>query len=165
MLFFRGYTQYEEESESHEKTESDDEYYMEEEEEENEDEDDIDHEAAEELDAMGFSSDSPIAPDSLKKLKINVKRNQTTTKTIPRSGISNAGEGALGHLADAIQEHEGWTAPHQGLPRGSVAYRNNNPGNLKYVGQRSAIGKDERGFAIFPSYDSGRGALPAAFET
>jgi len=31
----------------------------------------------------------------------------------------------------------------------------NNPGNIKYIGQKSAIGKDYRGFCIFPSYATG----------
>lgn len=52
-------------------------------------------------------------------------------------------------FADAIQEMEGY------FP-GSRAYKNNNPFNLKYIGQRTAIGKDDKGFCIFPSYDIGR---------
>lgn len=37
--------------------------------------------------------------------------------------------------------------------------RNNNPGNLMYAGQRGAIGKDEQGFAVFDTVDSGWAAL------
>lgn len=48
----------------------------------------------------------------------------------------------------AIQEHEGWYP-------GSHSYRNNNPGNIKYLGQPEATGKDKSGFAIFPTYDAG----------
>lgn len=33
--------------------------------------------------------------------------------------------------------------------------RNNNPGNIRYAGQREAIGQDERGFAIFPTLEAG----------
>lgn len=44
------------------------------------------------------------------------------------------------------------------LENGSRSYRNNNPGNLKFVGQKGAIGKDENGFAIFATYEDGRQA-------
>lgn len=54
--------------------------------------------------------------------------------------------------AAAIQAHEGWTP-------GSRSYRNNNPGNLQYAGQTGSTGKDEKGFAIFPTYDLGLAAL------
>lgn len=48
----------------------------------------------------------------------------------------------------AIQEHEGW------FP-GSRSWRNHNPGNLRYVGQKTATGKDDKNFAIFPDYQTG----------
>ncbi len=35
------------------------------------------------------------------------------------------------------------------------ARRNNNPVNLRFAGQREAIGKDEAGFAIFPDVYAG----------
>lgn len=54
--------------------------------------------------------------------------------------------------ANAIAQFEG-NAP------GSVASRNNNPGNLKYAGQAGAIGKDPAGFAIFPDPGTGLQAL------
>lgn len=54
--------------------------------------------------------------------------------------------------ADATQQHEGW------FP-GSRSYRNNNPGNIKYVGQPSAIGSDSLGFCIFATYADGRKSL------
>lgn len=47
----------------------------------------------------------------------------------------------------------------EGYFPGSVSYANNNPGNLKYVGQAGATGQDSRGFAIFPTYDAGFAAL------
>jgi peptidoglycan hydrolase-like protein with peptidoglycan-binding domain len=53
----------------------------------------------------------------------------------------------------AIQEFEGF------FP-GSRSYRNNNPGNIKYVGQ-SNVGKDDKGFCIFPDYATGLAALKA----
>ena len=55
-------------------------------------------------------------------------------------------------MADAIQKQEGW------FP-GSASYQNNNPGNLVYAGKAGATGKDNRNFAIFDSYASGRLAL------
>lgn len=48
----------------------------------------------------------------------------------------------------AIQAHEGYFI-------GSRSYRNNNPGNLRFAGQRLAIGKDPKDFAIFKTYDGG----------
>lgn len=75
--------------------------------------------------------------------------------------------------AAAIQKHEGWYP-------GSRAYRNNNPGNLNYAGQRGATGVDVRsgpyrgqvlslqawaaagkpvGFAVFPTHAAGFDAL------
>lgn len=58
----------------------------------------------------------------------------------------------LSALALAIQEHEGWYP-------GSRSYRNNNPGNLRFMGQTGAIGVDSGGFAIFGNYESGFSAL------
>lgn len=49
---------------------------------------------------------------------------------------------------EAIKAFEGWKP-------GSVSYRNNNPGNIKYVGQKTAIGQDSRGFCVFPDYTTG----------
>lgn len=43
-------------------------------------------------------------------------------------------------LADGIQQHEGWTI-------GSRSVINNNPGNIKYVGQALASGHDQSNFA------------------
>lgn len=54
-------------------------------------------------------------------------------------------------FALAIQEYEGWYV-------GSRSYRNNNPGNIKYLGQKEATGQ-EQGFAIFPSYEIGFSVL------
>ncbi len=55
-------------------------------------------------------------------------------------------------IGSTIQQVEGYYP-------GSIAYRNNNPGNLKYVGQAGATGADSRGFAVFPTYDAGLDAL------
>ena len=47
----------------------------------------------------------------------------------------------------------------EGFYPGSRSYRNNNSGNLKYAGQKKAVGKDDKGFAIFPTYRDGFEAL------
>lgn len=52
----------------------------------------------------------------------------------------------------AIQQHEGWF-------EGSRSFRNKNPGNLRYVGQRLAIGKDIQNFCIFKTYEDGYATL------
>lgn len=50
--------------------------------------------------------------------------------------------------AGAVKEHEGWYP-------GSRSYRNNNPANAKFVGQKNTVGRDDKGFAIFKSYQDG----------
>ena len=54
-------------------------------------------------------------------------------------------------IAQTIQQVEGYYP-------GSVAYTNNNPGNLIFVGQAGAT-PGAGGFAAFPSYDAGYQAL------
>jgi hypothetical protein len=56
-------------------------------------------------------------------------------------------------IASAMAQMEGANVS------GSLAQRNNNPGNLKYAGQTGAIGQDANGFAIFDSLASGQAAL------
>ncbi len=58
---------------------------------------------------------------------------------------------------EAIKDHEGWYVPGQvdGYPDGSPSFRNNNPGNLRYVGQKRASGRTANGFCIFMTYDDG----------
>lgn len=58
---------------------------------------------------------------------------------------------AVDALASAIQTHEGYYP-------GSVAYQNNNPGNLVYAGQPGAS-RGAGGFAVFSSYALGDSAL------
>lgn len=64
-------------------------------------------------------------------------------------------------IAEAIQVHEGWFLPgvDPRYPNGSRSFRNNNPGNLKWIGQKGSIGMDAQGFAIFPDYETGFAAL------
>ncbi len=54
-------------------------------------------------------------------------------------------------LASAIQTQEGYYP-------GSVAYTNNNPGNLVYAGQPGAT-RGPNGFAVFDNYQDGLNAL------
>ena len=80
-------------------------------------------------------------------------------RTIPGTNTTPSGQDYIQLIAEAIQIHEGWFPPSAKNPRGSVSYRNKNPGNLKFAGQREAIGRDERGFAIFPTVEAGQRAL------
>lgn len=75
-----------------------------------------------------------------------------TMKTLNAGSIKPVEETKIDIWADAIQEYEGWTP-------GSRSYRNNNPGNLRYVGQPTAIGHDSANFCIFKTYADGRAAL------
>jgi|CXWL01.1.fsa_nt_gi hypothetical protein len=70
----------------------------------------------------------------------------------------------LRQLALAHQKHEGFFAPgqHPQFPNGTVAFLNNNPGNLRYtVGQRVYYGAVPGlgSFSKFPSYEVGLRAL------
>ena len=59
----------------------------------------------------------------------------------------------------AIQEYEGYLVPGTpGYPKGSLAWINKNPGNLKYANQIGSIGQN-KGFAVFPDYATGFAAL------
>lgn len=55
-------------------------------------------------------------------------------------------------MAQAIMEFEGYF-------QGSVSYKNNNPGNLKFRGQAGATGADSQGHAIFSTFEEGYNAL------
>lgn len=63
----------------------------------------------------------------------------------------------------AIQNHEGYYLPGEHVqdvgPNGSLSYRNKNPGNIKFVGQARAIGKDVKGFCVFATYADGYAEL------
>ena len=56
------------------------------------------------------------------------------------------------NIAQAIMRFEGYF-------QGSLSYKNNNPGNLKFAGQSNATGQDANGFAIFPTFQDGYNAL------
>lgn len=63
--------------------------------------------------------------------------------------------------AMGIQQHEGYLPPSPARPLGSRSWRNNNPGNIKYVRQPGTVGKDAQGFAVFVSYEAGFAELVA----
>jgi hypothetical protein len=56
----------------------------------------------------------------------------------------------------AIQKREGYFSPGQNpnYPNGTPSWRNKNPGNLKYVGQKKAVGQAGP-FCIFATYQDG----------
>ena len=64
----------------------------------------------------------------------------TPTKEVLPSRINS--------FAKAIETYEGYF-------EGSRAWRNKNPGNLRFVGQPKAIGKDAQNFCIFATYQDG----------
>jgi hypothetical protein len=67
-----------------------------------------------------------------------------------RVGLGQVNSG-FAAIAATIQQVEGYYP-------GTVAYKNNNPGNLMYAGQPGAT-QGANGFAVFPSYDDGYQAL------
>ncbi len=66
-------------------------------------------------------------------------------------GFGQLSSSALQTMAGTIQQIEGYRP-------GTLAYTNNNPGNLVFVGQAGAV-PGAGGFAAFPSYDAGYQAL------
>lgn len=58
-----------------------------------------------------------------------------------------------------IERHEGFFPPGPKHPDGSRSWRNNNPGNLVYVGQPGATKEKDGRFAVFPDYEAGFNAL------
>lgn len=76
-----------------------------------------------------------------------------------KSSLGALGAGGLDTLAATVQRVEGYYPPGTtGYPNGSLAYRNNNPGNLRFVGQPGGS-QGEGGYASFPSYATGYQAL------
>lgn len=61
--------------------------------------------------------------------------------------------------AHGIQSREGFFSPGENVqyPNGTPAWRRNNPGNFRYVGQANAI--DDNGFCKFKTYTDGYNAL------
>jgi hypothetical protein len=67
-------------------------------------------------------------------------------------GGSPLSPAAANSIAQAIQSHEGYYP-------GTIAYTNNNPGNLVYAGQAGASPGGAGGFASFGSYQDGYNAM------
>lgn len=67
-------------------------------------------------------------------------------------------------IAAAITQMEGTIAPNAQYPNGSLAYQNNNPGNLVYVGQLGAS-PGAGGFAKFDTVADGQQALYNQIQT
>ncbi len=63
-----------------------------------------------------------------------------------------ANETLIQKMAEAIKQFEGYYP-------GSIAYMNNNPGNLKFANQPFAVDEDAFGHAIFDTYEHGWQAL------
>jgi hypothetical protein len=63
----------------------------------------------------------------------------------------------ISQFAEAIKLYEGWHAPGApGYPKGSVSYRNKNPGNLRYSPFESS---NVNNFSVFKTYEDGWKAL------
>ncbi len=76
-----------------------------------------------------------------------------------RGRSSASGLGDISTLAATVQKVEGYYPPGTpNYPTGSLAWRNNNPGNLRLAGQPGAS-QGEGGYAKFPSYSAGYQAL------
>lgn len=74
------------------------------------------------------------------------------------------GDALINSMAAGIKQIEGYVPPGGCIgatcyPNGTVAYQNNNPGNLMYAGQAGASPGGAAGFAKFSSYDAGYAAL------
>lgn len=104
----------------------------------------------------------PVAPVALAVPFFNVRPPARPHPVLrPRGGFGSArGMGAAAHVLDsgtvstiasAIQTQEGYYP-------GSLAWQNNNPGNLVYAGQSGAV-RGAGGFAQFASYQDGLNAL------
>lgn len=74
-----------------------------------------------------------------------------------------SGSDLVSSIASAITQMEGTIPPNAQYPNGSLAYQNNNPGNIIYIGPnqngQSGVVKGAGGFALFPSVASGQDAL------
>lgn len=101
--------------------------------------------------------DEELSPPPRIRTRVRAPRLKKSMSISPIK--SKSGNSTVQLIAEAIQAHEGWILPGRGYPRGSRSYRNNNPGNLKFIGQRGSVGADTAGFAIFPSFELGWNAL------
>lgn len=102
-----------------------------------------------------FKSGRPISVQRPKAVIRGLRGLGTPIQVLPQSAVST--------IAGTIQQVEGYYPPGAvvggvSYPSGSLAYQNNNPGNLRFVGQAGAV-QGTGGFARFDSYDDGVNAL------
>lgn len=85
---------------------------------------------------------------------------------LPKELMNTQKRDLLKEFCLAIQEYEGYFAPNENklYPNGTRAWKNKNPGNLRYVGQKLAVGKDKDNFCIFNTYEDGFATLKAMVE-
>lgn len=81
-----------------------------------------------------------------------LQKQQTNSPEIPDTSPKPPANNLINTMCLAIQKHEGWY-------RGSRSQRNNNPGNLVYVGQPGATKESDGRFAVFATYEAGFEAL------
>lgn len=77
---------------------------------------------------------------------------------VPRRGVAGLGAAVQVLPASTVQTIAGTIQNVEGYYPGSLAYSNNNPGNLIYAGQAGAT-PGAGGFARFATYQDGLGAL------
>ena len=73
---------------------------------------------------------------------------KTVTDTVEKIKEETKPTSRIKEWAKAIEIYEGYF-------EGSRSWRNKNPGNLRFVGQPKAIGKDDKNFCIFATYQDG----------
>jgi hypothetical protein len=82
----------------------------------------------------------------------------TRLRPLGAYGMGRLGDALVDSMAAAIQQMEGYIPPNAQYPKGSLAYINQNPGNLRFANQPGAV-QGQGGFAAFPSYAAGYAAL------
>lgn len=89
-------------------------------------------------------------PKGITTLKLIIQNLQLRLKILlAKVGVNPS---RISAWAEAIKSYEGWSP-------GSRSYRNNNAGNLKFIGQEGATHADNAGFAVFSLYEFGWKAL------
>ena len=103
----------------------------------------------------------PNRAEEISRLRALIERLLAQVLVIKKSTMDEK----LNKFCLAVQSVEDYVLPGgkyrngEIAPTGSRSYKNFNPGNLKYVGQRLAIGQDKNGFARFASYEDGFNTL------
>lgn len=93
----------------------------------------------------GLKPDGVVGKNTIAKLNAGIKED-------PKEPDQPTTGNLIEKWAEGIQKFEGWF-------KGSRSYRNNNPGNIRYIGQKRAIGEDDKNFCIFKTYADGRQEL------